>query len=169
MGFISQLVASSVGGAIGGSFVVIGVNMQFRRLSEAACRAVLLEVQANYEALAEMIQVAPGEAWRDGKANPGWLNRSVWDAQLHYVVQLLDPRTRQLVVRAYATLDSVPEMRISNYRGPGVPYSNGGWINDHFKRSCEAFRQARDYLGDFVADQDSWRRFLPMWIVKSFK
>ncbi len=165
MGFISQLVTSAVGGAIGGSFVVIGVYLQFNRQSEAACRALLLEVRANYEALAEMTKLSM-TGWVAGKANPGWLNHSIWDTQVAYVAKLLDPRTLKLVVQAYATLDAVPDMRMEVARGSGPPYSYGGWIIDHISRAHEAFRQARDYLGDFVANQDSWRRFLPAWIVR---
>ena len=166
MGFFSQLITSAIGGAIGGSFVVIGVNMQFRRQSEAACRALLIEVRANYDALAEMIKRPSNSEWAAGQPNPGWLSRSVWDAQLQNIVQLLDSRILEFVARAYATLDPIPEMRMTNFAGYGIPYAHGGWIDQQILRAYEAFRPARDYLGDFVSNQDSWRRFLPVWIMK---
>jgi len=163
---VVQLASAAIGGGIGGSFVVVGVNLQFRRQSEAACRALLLEVQSNYEALAEMIKVPSGDPWPNGKAHPGWLHRSVWDTQLSYVVPLLDRRTLELVVRAYATLDSIPDMKLANVAHPGVPYAHGGWINERISTAYEAFRPARDYLGDLVVNQSRWTRLLPKWVIR---
>jgi len=100
----------------------LGVRAQFRTQGEAACRALFLEVRANYDALAEMVKVVSSDSgWPTGKPNPGWLHRSIWDAQVPYVAQLLDERTLELVVRAaYATLDSVPEMRVASSKGLAV-------------------------------------------------
>ena len=73
----------------------------------------------------------------------------------------------ELVVRAYSTLESVPDMRIPN--PGGIQYKEGGWINEHITRAYEAFRQASEYLGDFVTNQDSRRRLLPAWIARREK
>jgi len=56
MGFFSQLFASAIGGAIAGYFVVVGVRLQFRRQSEAALRALMVEVTANKEVALEINQ-----------------------------------------------------------------------------------------------------------------
>jgi hypothetical protein len=67
----------------------------------------------------------------------------------------------ELVARIYGTLDAIPEMRMVNLAGPGVPYACGGWINEHIARAYDAFRQAKDHLGDFVADLDRPLRLIP--------
>jgi hypothetical protein len=56
MGFLSQLFASAIGGAIAGYFVVVGVKLQFRRQSEAALRSLMVEVTSNKEAALSMTQ-----------------------------------------------------------------------------------------------------------------
>jgi hypothetical protein len=162
-----QLLSAAIAGGLGGWFVLLGVNAQFRRQSEAACRALLQEVGANCDALIEMMKVPRGQGWPEGTANPGWLHHSVWDAQVHYVVQLLDPWTLALVVRAYAMLDSVPEMRILNFTGTGIPYDHSGWIHGHLYRAREAFAPARDYLENFVATQGSSSGVLPFSMAKA--
>jgi hypothetical protein len=63
MGFLSQLIASGVGGAIGGSFVLWGVRAQSDRQSDSALRALMAEVAGNTEAAKAMTQShssAPG-------------------------------------------------------------------------------------------------------------
>jgi hypothetical protein len=134
----------------------LGVRDQFRRQGEAACHALLLEVRANYDALTEMTKLLSTTGWAAGKANPGWLNQSIWDSQVAYVAQLLDPRTLNLVVQAYSTLAAVPEMRWSREIGPQghQPYLSDGWVNDHITKAYEAFRSATEYLGEFVAEMD---------------
>ena len=49
-------------GLVAGFFVVIGVEVQFRRQSKAALRALMVEVASNKEAAAEMTRsLAPQE------------------------------------------------------------------------------------------------------------
>jgi hypothetical protein len=146
--FLSQLVAAVAGGAVGGYFVLLGVRAQFKSQSRAACRALLVEVRGNYEALAGMTErLATGGDWETGKPNPGWLSHSVWSSQLPFVAQELDARTAELVIKAYRMLDALPEMRLQN---AAVPYQHGGWISVHLMNAHEAFRQANDHLRDFV-------------------
>lgn len=150
--FLSQLIVAVAGGGVGGYFVLLGVRAQFKSQSKAACRALLAEVRGNYEALSGMTEkLAVGSAWEAGKPNPGWLSHSVWISQLPFVVQELDARTAETVIKAYRMLDALPEMRLNNQTFP-VPYQSGGWISAHLMNAHEAFRQANDRLGDFVKD-----------------
>lgn len=115
MGFWSQLtaslIASSVGGAIGGSFVIFGVNRQFRHQSEAALRALHVEIDANRAAADQMTQAlaagGPKDRFEIGKADPGWFRRSIWDSQLPFFVQLVDREILTLISAAYFTLEAV--------------------------------------------------------------
>jgi hypothetical protein len=168
---IVQLLSAAIGGFIGGSFVLVGVLFQFRRQSEAACRALLLEVRGNVKALAQMMPLL-GSGWVVGKANPGWLNRSIWDRQLPYIVQLLDAQTAAALVEAYGTLDAIPEMRQANFAGAGVPYVHGGWITTHIDRACTKFQATEDALGRFAGSYSPWadvipQRFRDGWVKSS--
>lgn len=148
--FFSQLIVAVTGGAVGGYFVLLGVRAQFKSQSMAACRALLVEVKGNYEALAGMTErLATGADWESGKPHPGWLSHSVWSNQLPFVAQELDARTAELVIKAYRMLDALPEMRLRNQTAT-IPYQHGGWISLHLMNAHEAFRQANDHLGDFV-------------------
>jgi len=115
---------SVVGGFVAGVFVVVGVWMQFARQSEAAIRALKVEVSANVDAAKEMAPNVNGgltpDAFHEGSPDPGWLKRAVWDSQLPAIVQALDQPTLMLVSRAYATLEAVPAMRVP--LDSGVPY-----------------------------------------------
>jgi hypothetical protein len=143
MGFISQLVASGVGGAIGGSFVLWGVKVQSERQSEAALRAVMVEVTANKEAATEMNRSrTPTGDFVKGKPDPGWLKHSIWDSQLALVVHRFDEGTLTVVRYAYSLLESVPAM-VSERRAPGDPlYSHSGWIDETLVKIKEAFDDA---------------------------
>ena len=78
MGFISQLIASGVGGAIGGSFVLWGVKAQFRRQSDSALGALRVEIDRNVEAAADMTQHhSASGGYLGGHADPGWLKHSI--------------------------------------------------------------------------------------------
>jgi hypothetical protein len=140
-----------VGGLVAGYFVVIGVYAQFRRQSQSACRALLVEMRTNVEALEEMAARKADTPWEQGKANPGWLQRSVWDAQLPFLVQVLNQNTLDRVVRAYGTLDAIPEMALKNAAGPGPAYAYGGWIEVSIRKIQDAFPPAEAALGETVA------------------
>jgi len=120
-------------------------------------------MQVNCDVLTEMTKNQPGTApWEMGKANPGWLHHSVWDSQLPSIVQVLDQQTVGSIVKAYATLDAIPEMRLKT--GSGVPYDFGGWIAAHIAKASEAFQEAEPNLRDFVARYNPWLALLPEWI-----
>src|SRR5712692_2462639 len=119
-------------------------------------------MRANCNALVEMIKSPSSSGWNAGRPNPGWLHRSIWDTQVPYVVQVLDSRTLKLVVEAYASIDSVPLMRLASHTGLAVQYANGAWVDDYFKQAYEAFRPANDYLGDFVAELDRQASWPPL-------
>jgi hypothetical protein len=65
VGFLSQLIASGVGGAIGGSFVLLGVNAQFRSQSEAALRALMVEVGLNAAVAGRIVEDRQDAVLRD--------------------------------------------------------------------------------------------------------
>jgi hypothetical protein len=158
---IVAAVISLLSGALGGSFVLIGVRFQSWRQSEAACRALLIEVRGNSKALSEMrVRIAQGQGWEPGKANPGWLGRSVWDSQLPFIVQLLSTETLEKVIGAYGTLEALPEARQTNV-AVGVPYQKGGWIDQHVLRMDKAFMHAEAALSGFVANLDPWSGVFP--------
>jgi hypothetical protein len=147
MGFVSQLFASAIGGAIAGYFVVVGVQLQFRRQSEAALRAVMVEVTANTEAAKVMNrELIPG--FRPGHPDPGWLKHSTWDSQLPYVVQLLDEGTLIAVRYAYTLLESVPAMvnAALPLSGVGPRFIHGGWIDEELVKIERAFSDADQAL-----------------------
>lgn len=138
IGFIAPLFASVVaaiaGGLVAGYFVLPGVNVQFRRQSEAACRALFIEVVSNNQTLSGMtLRLAEQRAWEPAQPNPGWLSQAVWSTQLPLVVQLVDPRTAEALVKAYSFLAALPEMRQNNV-ATGVPYSWG--IDQHASDEC---------------------------------
>ena len=157
MSFLAQLVASSVGGAIGGSFVLWGVNAQFRSQSRAACRALLVETKSNSKAAKAMAMKPENVPWKEGEPNPGWLKSSVWTSQLPYIVQILDQPTLEAVVSAYGTLDVVPEMAIRNMVSPGPSYAYGGWIEKHVRQITIAFDAAEKALDRLIGE------FKPPW------
>jgi hypothetical protein len=158
MSFLSQLIASAVGGAVGGSFVIWGVKAQFRSQSRAACRALLVETKGNAKASKAMVGRPENSPWKEGGPNPGWLKSSVWTSQLPYIVQsLVDQRTLETVVEAYGTLDVVPEMVIRNMVSPGPAYSHGGWIDRHIWKIMQTFNAAENALDGVVAG------FKPPW------
>ena len=148
MSFISQLIASGVGGAIGGSFVLWGVKAQFRSQCEATLRALVVEVDGNASAALEMTQARsyapPLGHFEQGHADPSWLKRSVWNSQLPYIVQELDESSLIAVVKAYATLDTVPAMAVPSTNPP--KYIRGGWIDDHLNKIQTAFSEAQRAL-----------------------
>jgi hypothetical protein len=147
MAFISQLIASGVGGAIGGSFVLWGVKAQFRSQCEAALRALVVEVDGNASAAMEMTQVSsypPVGRFEQGKADPSWLKNAVWNSQLPYIVKELDEDSLIAVVKAYATLDTVPAMAIPSTNPQR--YIRGGWIDDHLNKIQTAFSGAHRAL-----------------------
>jgi hypothetical protein len=147
MGFISQLIASGVGGAIGGSFVLWGVKAQFRSQCEAAIRALVVEVDGNASAAMEMTQARsypPPGRFEQGHADPGWLKHAVWDSQLPHIVKDLDEGALIAVVKAYATLDTVPAMALPSTNPP--KYIRGGWIDDHLIKIQTAFSEAQRAL-----------------------
>ena len=146
MGFMSQFIASVAGGAIGGSFVLWGVNLQSQRQGEAACRALLVEVGANLRALKEMNGRQPVDSWSMGKPNPGWLTQSVWKSQLPYIVQRIGQETLRLLVEAYGTFDALPDMRALRPSDSSTRYAVGGWIEEHLKRMETAFSPAEEQL-----------------------
>lgn len=167
MAFISQLIASVMGGAVGGSFVLLGVNAQFNRESRAALRALIIEVDSNAKVAREMTR---GTAERQ-KANafpqwgpdPGWLKRSVWESQLSYVVQIVDPDTLQSVSDAYGSLDPISRMF---YRFPDQPqgvWMVGGWVNSSLDRIEASFRSASQALHSLQETLDSKRSTKRVW------
>jgi hypothetical protein len=79
---------------------------------------------------------------------------------LPFIVQLLSTETLEKVIRAYATLEALPEARQNNV-AVGVPYQHGGWIDQHVMRMDQAFMQAEVALRDFVANLDPWSGVLP--------
>lgn len=147
MGFFFQLFASAIGGAIAGYCVVVGVKLQFRRQSEAALRALKVEVAANKEAAFEMNRNrTPSGDFKAGHPHPGWLKHSIWDAQLTSFVQLLDAETLIGVRQAYSLLESVPAM-FNETRGAGEPRFNyAGWIDGELVKIETAFSRADQAL-----------------------
>jgi len=144
MEFFSQLFASAIGGAIAGYFVVVGVNLQFRHQSRAALRALMLEVSENEEAALDMTQSAPYTAgnFELGRADPGWLKRSIWDSQLPLIIQLLDDDTLKIVGRAYSLLEAVPAMVKDNVKPGASHFYRGGWVDTQLVRIQTAFSEA---------------------------
>lgn len=78
---LSGAVGAIIGAVIGGLFVVWAVQLQFKRQSEAACRALKVEIEGNLEAISQMIGDRPALQYPDGHADPGWLKRGTWDSQ----------------------------------------------------------------------------------------
>lgn len=161
MGFVSQLFASAIGGAVGGSFVLLGVNTQFRRQAEAALRALIVEVDSNAKIALEMTQGSAERqkagAFPQWGPDPGWLKRSVWDSQLPYVVQVLDQDTLTLVSDAYGSLDPVSRMF---YRFPDQPQGNwavGVPVESSLNRIEASFRAASKALHSLQEIFDSQR------------
>jgi hypothetical protein len=138
-----QIIASAIGGLVAGYFVVVGVRLQFRRQSEAALRALMVEVAGNREAAAEMTR-SPTQTFELGHPDPGWLKHSIWDSQLPYAVQLFDEGTLIMVRRAYSLLEAVPAMIIPEHVRLAVPgsshYARGGWVDAYLIEISKAFQ-----------------------------
>jgi hypothetical protein len=145
-----QSVASVISGLVAGGFVVVGVEMQFRRQNKAALRALMSEVADNKEAAADiMVHSLATTTFAPGHADPGWFKHSIWDSQLPYAVQALDEATLLMVRHAYALLDAVPGMLIPQgvYHPPGTSrYARGAWIDEHLKKISIAFQDADQAL-----------------------
>jgi hypothetical protein len=139
--------ASIIGGLVGGWFVLLGVRSQSRRQSEAAFRALMVEVSNNSEAAADMTRQTSG-AFAPGHPDPGWLKHSIWDSQLPYVVPLFDEGTLIMVRLAYSLLDAVPAMEFpENAQRPSLSrYVRGGWIDAHLVKVRIAFSDADQAL-----------------------
>jgi hypothetical protein len=147
---LSGAVGAIIGAVIGGLFVVWAVQLQFKRQSEAACRALKVEIEGNLEAISQMIGDRPALQYPDGHADPGWLKRGTWDSQLPYLAQALDPLTLTDLQLAYSALEPLPRMRLQR-RSEGdevVRYARGGWIETHLDTMKALFEQAENSLRD---------------------
>jgi hypothetical protein len=168
MGLVSQLIASTLGGAVGGSFVLLGVHAQSQRQSEAALRALRVEVGSNESVAKQMIQAwAMGikDRFEHGKADPGWLKRSIWDSQLPFFVPLLNEETLKGMIEAYATLEAVPHMLWKPNAHEPARYARGGWVDDHIGRIQNAFRTAGQNM-DRLQTGLCYNNEMDPWIVK---
>lgn len=151
MGFFSQLFASAIGGLVAGYFVVVGVKLQFRRQSEAALRALMIEVGLNAAFAGQMVadrSNPKNQGFLPGHPDPGWLKKATWNSQLPYVVQLLDEETLNKVVTAYLLLEPLPQMaQASERRMVGFPsYS---WIDTQLQVIHQRFTEAKGALENF--------------------
>ena len=163
--------------AIGGSFVLLGVNSQFRRQSESALRALRVEIDANRLAADLMTQAwaagGPKEWFEAGKADPSWLRRSIWDSQLPFFVQLVDQETLARLSEAYSTLEAVPGMLANNPNAAHRQYIRGGWIDAHIVKIGGAFLTAQQHLDRVQTRRNSERWFvrlrehLPSWLCRT--
>ena len=99
--------------------------MQFDRQSESACRALKLEVEANMEAISEMIEDPQWLPLRP--PDPGWLKHAISDFQLPYIVNA-GPFDLADLQSAYSTLEAVPTMRTQTEQGVDIGYMRGGWV-----------------------------------------
>lgn len=146
-----QLASAAIGGGIGGSFVLWGVNVQFRRQSEAALRAVMVEVDANVRVAKEIVGDQADRhrrgAFKSGDPDPDWLRRGVWDSQLPYLVQILDHPTLTKVSDAYGALEAVPRMRYVR-TDVGLHFAVSGWIEEHLWKIMHSFCAAQGALQD---------------------
>ncbi len=143
---MEAIVAAVIGGLVAGGFVAVGVEMQFRRQSKAALRALMVEVASNKEAAADMTQNRqPATPFVPGRPDPGWLKHSIWDSQLPYVVRLFDENTLILVRHAYSLLDVLPTM-ISALSPQESRYAYSGWMDEHLKNVWIAFSDADEAL-----------------------
>lgn len=156
MGFISQLIASGVSGAIGGSFVLWGVKAQFRSQCEAALRALLVEVGLNFVFAGRMVEDRADPnlqkigGFLPGHPNPGWLKKSVWNSQLPYVVQMLDQETLKKVVGAYLTLEPLPQLIRASEKGMiGFDFPTYRWVDGQLQAIHQSFAEAKDALENF--------------------
>ena len=160
---IIQLLSAAIAGVLGGWFVLLGVNAQFRRQGEAALKALKVEVDSNLEAATDIVG-NKRDVFEVGKPDPGWLKHGIWDSQLPYVAQILDQPTLLLVSRAYGTLSTVPAMEGSAaQRGTSdVRYFRGGWIEISLNEIHVAFSDASQALENFrvKAEATSYRRWL---------
>jgi hypothetical protein len=154
---LSGAVGAVIGAIIGGLFVMRAVQLQFKRQSEAACRALRVEIEGNLEAISQMISDRPVLQYPDGHADPGWLKRGIWDSQLPYLAQALDPLTLADLQLAYSTLEPLPRMRLQR-RVEGdevVRYARGGWIETHLDTMKTLFDQAENSLRDRLSQIES--------------
>jgi hypothetical protein len=168
--FLSQLFASAIGGFIAGYFVVVGVRLQFRRQSEAALRALMVEVTKNKEVALEMNRSrTPSGEFQMGNPDPGWLKHSIWDSQLAYVVQLFDAGTLAMVRHAYTLLESVPAMVNERHERGDPRFSHGGWIDAELEKIQTAFSDADQALENLKKRLDReaygvWHRRLQKFV-----
>jgi hypothetical protein len=70
----------------------------------------------------------PKDRFEAGKADPRWLRRSIWDAQLPYFVQLVDQETLAQLSQAYSTLEAIPDMMHKNQITFEQYYVRVGWV-----------------------------------------
>jgi hypothetical protein len=151
---VDQVAAAAIGGIVGGLFVLIAVEMQFRRQNKAALRALTSEVTGNKEIAADIMAYLPfnPDTFEPGHADPGWFKHSIWDSQLPYAVQVLDEPTLLIVRHAYGLLDAIPGMLIPRgglYHPPGTSeYARKQWIDDHLKKISIAFQDADQALAN---------------------
>ena len=146
---IMDAVVPIVASVIGGVFVLVAVNWQFRQQRKAALRALMVEVSGNKEAAADMTRQKLGD-FEQGRPDPGWLKHSIWDSQLPYVVQLFDEGTLIMVRYAYSLLDAVPAMQIPEHVLRQQPwssrYARSGWVDEHLIKIRTAFQDADQAL-----------------------
>jgi hypothetical protein len=164
VGFLSQLISSVLGGAVGGSFVLFGVNAQFDRQSRAALRALIIEVDSNAIIALQMTQ---GTAERQNAGafpqlgpDPGWLKSSIWDSQLPFLVQALNPDALRLASDAYGSLAPISRMF---YRFPDKPQANwvvGPSVDECLFRIERSFRSTSEALHSLerTLDSEQWKR-----------
>jgi hypothetical protein len=152
-----QLLSAAIAGGLGGWFVLLGVNAQFRRQSEAALRALFIEVEGNASVAAQMVgAIANGTAFEAGKPNPSWLRRGIWDSQLPLLSQILDHEALRVATLAYSSLEVVRQMPRPALSGAASAevYSHGGWIDIEIVKIRDAFKSAENCLVHLIAEQD---------------
>jgi hypothetical protein len=149
-----QLLSAAIAGGLGGWFVLLGVNAQFRRQSEAALRALFIEVEGNASVATQMVgAIANGTASEAGKPNPGWLRRGIWDSQLPLLSQILDHEALRNATLAYSALEVVRQIPLTG-ASSGEVYAHGGWIDIEIVKIRDAFEKAKGCLGKLIAVQD---------------
>jgi hypothetical protein len=167
VGALVQIVASAVGGLIAGWFVVVGVRLQFRRQSEAALRALIIEADTNAKIALQMVRATDERNKANGfpqlGPDPGWLKRAVWDSQLPFVVQVLDQNALALVSEAYGSLETVSGMLYKFPDQPQAKWVIGPSVDSILSRIESSFHLAGQALRSQLETLNSKRWTVRLW------
>lgn len=129
-----------IGAVVTGRYMLRGQTSEFRHQSKNALRALILEVDSNYDYARAMVN-RPEKGYFNFP-DPSWLKRSVWDSYLPLITDLLNDADLKQVETAYGSLSVLPRI----FKTADGSYEAGGWVETELRNISDKFQKAQAVL-----------------------